>query len=80
MNLERIPVKSLSDVLRGVLAALFTPRAMCKAPDGAFNFLSLAVTLRTTRFSVKKFYAVPTLRLCAFYGSQNKEQLLPYKT
>jgi hypothetical protein len=23
---------------------------------------------------------VPTLRLCVLYGSQNKQQLLPYKT
>jgi hypothetical protein len=29
---------------------------------------------------VKKFYVVPTLRLCVLYGSQNKQQLLPYKT
>jgi hypothetical protein len=44
------------------------------------TFSSLAVTLRTTRFNVKKFYVVPTLRLCILYGSQNKQQLLPYKT
>jgi hypothetical protein len=41
---------------------------------------SLAVTLRTTRFNIKKFYVVPTLRLCVLYRSQNKPQLLPYKT
>jgi hypothetical protein len=41
---------------------------------------SLAVTLRTTRFNIKKFYVVPTLCLCVLYGSQNKQQLLPYKT
>jgi hypothetical protein len=29
---------------------------------------------------IKKFYVVPTLRLCVLYGSQNKQQLLPYKT
>jgi hypothetical protein len=38
------------------------------------------VTLHTTRFNIKKFYVVPTLRLCVLYGSQNKQQLLPYKT
>jgi hypothetical protein len=38
------------------------------------------VTLRTTRFNIKKFYVVPTLRLCVLYGSQDKQQLLPYKT
>jgi hypothetical protein len=32
------------------------------------------------RFNIKKFYVVPTLRLCVLYGSQNKQQLLPYKT
>jgi hypothetical protein len=44
------------------------------------TFQSLAVTLRTTRFHIKKFYVVPTLRLCVVYGSQKKQQLLPYKT
>jgi hypothetical protein len=43
-------------------------------------FQHLAVTLRTTKFNIKKFYVVPTLRLCVLYGSQNKQQLLPYKT
>jgi hypothetical protein len=33
-----------------------------------------------TRFNIKKFHVVPTLRLCVLYGSQNKQQLLPYKT
>jgi hypothetical protein len=33
-----------------------------------------------TRFKIKKFYLVPTLHLCVLYGSQNKQQLLPYKT
>jgi hypothetical protein len=44
------------------------------------TFQSLAVTLFTARFSTKKFYVVPTLHLCVLYGSQNKQQLLPYKT
>jgi hypothetical protein len=50
----------------------------CKV--GTLTFQSLAVTLRTTRFNIKKFYVVPTLRLFVLYGSQNKQQLLPYKT
>jgi hypothetical protein len=37
--------------------------------------ISLAVTILTTRFNIKKFYVVPTLRLCVLYGSQNKQQL-----
>jgi hypothetical protein len=44
------------------------------------TFQSLAVTLHTTRFNIKKFYVVPTLRLCVLCGSQNKQQFLPYKT
>jgi hypothetical protein len=44
------------------------------------TFYSLAVSLRTSRFNVQKFCVVPTLRLCVLYGSQNKQQLLPYKT
>jgi hypothetical protein len=46
----------------------------------ALTFYSLAVTLHTTRFNMKQFYVVPTLCLCVLYGSQNKQQLLPYKT
>jgi hypothetical protein len=38
------------------------------------------VTLHTTWFNNKKFYVVPTLCLCDLYGSQSKQQLLPYKT
>jgi hypothetical protein len=38
------------------------------------------VTLLTIRFNIKKLYVVPTLRLCVLYGSQNKQQLVPYKT
>jgi hypothetical protein len=30
--------------------------------------------------NMKKFYVVPTLRLCVLCESQNKQQLLPYKT
>jgi hypothetical protein len=33
-----------------------------------------------TRFNIQKFYMVPTLCLCVLYRSQNKQQLLPYKT
>jgi hypothetical protein len=40
---------------------------------------SLADTLRTARYNIQKFYMVLTLRLCAVYGSQNKQRLLPYK-
>jgi hypothetical protein len=44
----------------------------------ALTFCSLEATLRTDRFNIKKFYVVPTLRLCVLCGSQNKQQLLPY--
>jgi hypothetical protein len=37
------------------------------------TFQSLAETLHTTRFNIKKFYMVPTLRFCVLYGSQNKQ-------
>jgi hypothetical protein len=30
-------------------------------------------------FNIKKFYVVPTLLLYVLYGSQNKQQLLPYR-
>jgi hypothetical protein len=47
---------------------------------GVLGWLSIiaAVTMCTTRFKFKKFY-IP-LRKCAFYGSQNKQQLFPYTT
>jgi hypothetical protein len=59
-----------------------TPRmlSLCscyKNGPSELTFSSLAVSLRTTRFNIKKFYVVPTLRLCVLYGSQNKQQLLP---
>jgi hypothetical protein len=42
------------------------------------TFQSLAVTLRTTSFNIKKFYEVLASRLCVLYGSQNKQRLFPY--
>jgi hypothetical protein len=33
-----------------------------------------------TRLNIKKFCVVLALRLCVLYGSQNKQQLLPYRT
>ena len=41
---------------------------------------SLAITLRTTRFKIQKYYTVLTLRLSVLYGSHNKQKLLPYTT
>jgi hypothetical protein len=40
-------------------------------PSGNFTYYQV---------NIKKFYVVPTLHLCVLYGSQNKQQLLPYKT
>jgi hypothetical protein len=45
-----------------------------------FKLLKPRGNLYATRFNIKKLYVVPTLRLCVLYGSQNKQQLLPYKT
>ena len=42
------------------------------------TFKSLAVTLRTTRYNIKKICVLIALDLCVLYGSQNKQQLLPY--
>jgi hypothetical protein len=38
----------------------------------------LAGTLGTTRFNIKEFCMLLTLRLCVLYGPQNKHQRLPY--
>jgi hypothetical protein len=43
------------------------------------NLLKPSSYLDTTGFNIKKFYVMPTLRICVLYGSQNKQQLLPYK-
>jgi hypothetical protein len=62
---------------------LFMPEVFARGRENislTFNLLKPAVTLHTTRFNVKKFYVVPTMCLCVLYGSQNKQQLLPYKT
>jgi hypothetical protein len=44
------------------------------------DLLVLAITLRTDGLNIKKIYMVLTLRLCFFYGPQNKQLLLPYTT
>ena len=47
-------------------------------PNIRLTFRSLAVTLRTTRYNIKKFCTLITLDLCVLCGSRNKQQLLPY--
>jgi len=42
------------------------------------NFYSLPITLRTTRFSIQKFYMVLALHLCVLYGPYSRQRLLPY--
>jgi hypothetical protein len=49
--------------------------ATCVHSISIFNLLK-----PSGNFNIKKFYVLPTLRLCVLYGSQNKQQLLPYKT
>jgi hypothetical protein len=44
------------------------------------TFQSLAGTLGSAWLKIQKFYIVMTMLLCVLYGSQNKQQLLPYKT
>jgi hypothetical protein len=39
-------------------------RSIAQYSNDTLTFSSLAVTLRTTRFNINKFYVVPTLRLC----------------
>jgi hypothetical protein len=46
----------------------------------SLNLLKPSGNFIHTGFNIKKFYVVPTLPLCVLYGSQNKQQLLPYKT
>jgi hypothetical protein len=44
------------------------------------TFSRQAVFLCTTRCNIQKFYMLLTMYVCVLYGSQNKQQLLPYKT
>jgi len=40
------------------------------------NLLTLAVSLRTTRFNIQQFYVLPTQCVYVFfYGSQNRERV-----
>jgi hypothetical protein len=64
--------------VNNVRGCVFTGPLTIGAPW--LTFYNLEVTLHTTRFNTKKFYVVPTLRLCVLYRSQNKQQLLPYET
>jgi len=43
-----------------------------------FNLVK--VTLRNTVFDIQIFYIVSIWNLCVLYGSQNKQQILPYAT
>jgi hypothetical protein len=70
----------MKDVLLGVMDGLTMFLSSPYTLIIHLTFQSLAVTSRTTRFNIKKFYVVPTLRLCVLYVSQNKQQILPYKT
>jgi hypothetical protein len=36
--------------------------------------------LRTTGINIKKFYIVVKWNFCVLRGSQNKQQILPYRT
>jgi hypothetical protein len=54
------------------------PSLICKLKKGGIE--ESITTTPLQHLNIKKFYVVPTLRLCVLYGSQNKQQLLPYKT
>jgi hypothetical protein len=62
-----------------LLMCLLPAECHCMFLNVILTFQSLAVTLHTTKFNIKKFYVVPTLRLCVLCGSQNKQQRLPFK-
>jgi hypothetical protein len=67
-----------------VIGLLFNDNISCSdrtASDDSIIILlkpSLAVTLRSTWFSIEGFYIALTLRLCVLYGSQIKQQRLPH--
>jgi hypothetical protein len=65
---------------RGPLPYRLVTSALQETHCVSFNPLKPSGNFSTTRFNIHKLYVVPTLRLCVLYGSQNKQQLLPYKT
>jgi len=44
----------------------------------SLTFQSLAVTICTTGFDIKKFYILAAVCLYVLCGSQNKQHILPY--
>ena len=60
-------------VSRSVMKVRFLKQVRLSYDEKSFSCFN-------SRFNIKKFYVVPTLHLCVLYGSQNKQQLLPYKT
>jgi hypothetical protein len=67
-------------VIPPMLHTHISPTLVVLVVDIAINLLKPSGNLTYDQFNIKKFYVVPTLRLCVLYGSQNKQQLLPYKT
>jgi len=50
----------------------------CALHQHTLTFQSLPITLRTSKSNIQKFCMVIALHLYIPYGSQDKQQLLPY--
>ena len=59
-------------------ATLCSSVETCTVSIGLLTFLSLPVTIRTTRLNIQKICMLITSHLCVLCGSQKKQQLLPY--
>jgi predicted flavoprotein YhiN len=77
-RLENLQSSTKSNLLGKIFPQICESRNIITVVRRALFEESLAVTLRATRFYIQEFYAVLTLRLCVLYGSQIKQQHLPY--
>jgi hypothetical protein len=59
----------------GVSQAGWELHSVLKMDFRSLTFYSPAVSLRTTRFNIQKFYMVLALCSCVLYGSQNRQRL-----
>lgn len=59
---------------------LYNMEMMFEEESIYLTFQSLAAKLHNTRFNIQKFYRVLILHLCILCRSQDKQQLLFYRT
>jgi hypothetical protein len=69
-----------SSIVTGTVRVAGKSVSIIREFTNQLTFWSLPVTLRIARCNNDEFYVVITWRLCVLYGSQNKQQPIPYTT